>query len=221
MGQDFTSLSYPMHSGISGSEGNENHLEPASEGIRSSVVDAEHPLFGLAESVLSLNFRRSVSNSLEPAISGNTSQQTITDMVKAAYSKKFPVEMLMYAADWTKDFPSRDGMSDASDIIGKLTSYSNDLTSSLGRNPKNFEIFMAHAVESSSKAKELLDKAEQKPYEKAEPIGSKKDDVIFYKKKFDEKVKRTNKEVVQFFMKRMLTGTDFFPHLPLGSDKTG
>src|SRR6185503_11637185 len=117
-----------MMSGIL-DEGLENHMEPASEAIKSSVKNAEHPLFGLSESVNVLSHRRAVANSLEPALSGETKQQVITDMIKAAYQQKFPVEMLMFAADWDKDFTKRSDMGDASSIIQKVTSYVSPLAS--------------------------------------------------------------------------------------------
>lgn len=215
MGIDFTSRSYPyMTSLMDEAVSLESHKEPAAEDVKSAVQGFEHPLFSSTGLVGIANSLRSLSNSIEPKLSGKVQDKTIKDMVKACYSTKFPVDILMVAADLEKALPDRNDMGDASTIIQKLTTYANGF----GRPPKNFEIFMAHAVEGVGAAQKLLDKAKSAPNEKASPVGSKHDDKIFYKKKNDEKVLRTNKEVVQWFMKRMMNGSHFFPHLPLGTN---
>ena len=214
MGKDFTSRKYPMFAGII-DESEEGHMEPGGEDIKSSVKGAEHPLFGTNQTVKLVNKLRMISNSIEPQLSGEAKEDTIKDMVKASFKNKFPVDHVLICADLKEDIVKRDGMSDADSIISDLTKYANEFKTAT-RDPKNFEVFMAYAVEGVGAAKNLIKKAESAPNDKAKPIGSKYDDIVFYKMKSGKKVLRTNKEVVQFFQKRMLNGTDFFPHLPLG-----
>ncbi len=135
-------------------------------------------------------------------------------MVHAAYANKFPVDMLLHAADFTKALTSRSDMGDANSIIQTIAGY----TDGFGRPPKNFELFMAYVTGGVGTAQQLIQRAQDTPNDKAIPIGTKYDNIIFYKLKAGEKVLRTNKEVIQFFTKRIINGTNFFPHLPLGQN---
>jgi len=218
MSQDFNSRNYPFLTQFAETAtGEESETEPASEDTKSAVQGYDHPMFSSDGMINIVNYNRGFSNSIEDKLSGKVQDKTIKDLIQNAYKQKFPVQLLMFSADLDKKLTDRSDMSDASSIIQKLSSYVNGF----GRPPKNFELFMAYAVDGVGPAQQLIQKALDKPNDKATPIGSKHDDIIFYKKKFDDKVLRTNKEVVQFFAKRMLNGSDFFPHLPLGVSAIG
>lgn len=212
---DFTSIHFPYLTSLFDDEQTEEgHVEPADESVKSSVVDFGHPLLSTNGLKSTVNFNRSLGNSKEKLITGDIKIQTLKDIVKAAYKTKFPLEPLIFALDVEKKLDERSGASDSNSIIGKITSYVPELKNILGRQPYNSEVMMAYMLSSASQVKTLLEKAKNQPYEKSTPVGSKFDDIIFYKLKNQVETIRNNKEVVQYFVKRMNTGSNVFPHSP-------
>lgn len=212
---DFTSAKFPFSVEFFEDEmGEENHEEPANEGIRTSVKDYGHPLLSTDGLKKAINLNRAIGNSKEEELSGDIEKDVLKDIVKAAYKEKFPLEVLIYALDVEKKLDERSDASDASSVISKIRSYVPSLKSSLGRQPLNSEVFMAYMTGSAGTVKTLLEKAKNQPYEKSTPLGGKFDQIIFYKKRMEEEVIRKNKEVVQYFTKRMQCGANVFPHSP-------
>jgi hypothetical protein len=212
---DFTSLQFPfMTRFFQELQTAEGHTEPADESVKSNVVDYDHPL--LSESGLknTLNQNRQHANSKEELLTEDIKPKVLTDIIKAAYKSKFPIEILIYALDNEKKLDTRSDAGDAQSLIDKIKGYVPELNQILGRQPFNSEVMMAYMLDSASQVKTLLDKAQNEPYEKASPVGSKFDQQIFYKLKVDDQVIRKNKEVVQYFTKRMQVGQNVFPHLP-------
>ena len=201
--------------------GEEDHAEPASEGIRSSVVGAEHPLFSTSGIKTFLNKGVSLSATSEDQITGDVKDQTFKDLLKSAYRNKFPFDILCICADITNKMDKRSGASDADSIINKLTGYVKELNSTLSRQPLNYEVLAAYMLESASSVKTVRDNAQNNPDKESIPLGSKFDKYIFYKSKFGNDKLRSNKQVLQYFMKRHPNGAQVFPHLPLNNQESG
>lgn len=221
MGADFTSFQYPYVTKYQDDGSDENHNEPASEDLQSNAT-TEHPLFSSDGLKKVINRMRSFGNApKEKLLTGDIKDQTIKDLLNAALKHQFPFEMLAFAADIKQKLDDRSGASDAAGFAQSMTQYAQQLKDSLGRQPLNSEVFMAHMLGGAGQVKNILEKAKNAPDEIATPTGSEYDDLIFFKEKFGEKVERTNKEAYQFFKKRMQLGNDVFPHLPLGKDRYG
>lgn len=218
MGIDFTSMTYPyVTEFLEATVSDESHSEPAGENIKSSVVDIEHPLFSATGLKNVINFNRSLGNTSETLITGTIPDQVIKDLVSASFQKKFPFDLMVFAADIVKKLDERTSASDAESIADKHINYAKELQSVLGRQPLNAEVFMAGILNSSSKVKTVLDKAKNSPTDLATSLGSTIDDIVLKKYKNTTLKSRTNKEVYQFFYRRMQVGTNVFPYLPLGS----
>lgn len=211
MGVDMTSYQYPYSTEYSDKGGEENHKEPESELVRSSVDGYEHPLFSPSGLKNTLNLNRILSNSSEKMIEGEIKPETIKKIMEASLKNKVPYEVIAFAMDFDQPLDKGDG-GKAEQIAKKLKSYVDELSSSLGRQPLNSEVFMAFALEGASKVKTIIENAEKKPDEEAKNVGSKKDDYVLKKPKFDKEKKRTNKEVYQYFKKRMGVGNKTFPY---------
>lgn len=212
---DFTSRKFPyMSEFFIDEQKDEAHEEPAGEQVHSSVVDYEHPLLSVKGLKNTLNLNRVFGNSDEKKIENDIKPEVLRDIVKAAVKNSFPIEALIYALDVEKKMDERSDAGDAESIIEKIRQYIPQLQQSLGRQPMNSEVLMAHMLGSAGQVKSILEKAKSAPYEDATPSGSKYDDIIYNKMKVGEKVIRKNKEVAQYFVKRMTCGNNVFPHAP-------
>lgn len=215
MGVDFTSRQFPYSLEFFDDEQKEEgHDEVAGEDVKSSVVDYAHPLLSTTGLKSTINLNRMLGNSKEELLSRDIQKRVLQDIIRAAYKNKFPIEALIFALDVEKKLDSRSSAGEANGIISKIKSYVPALKSSLGRQPLNYEVMMAYMMGDAGKVKSLLDLAKQKPYEEASPAGSKFDKIIFYKLKVGKETIRNNKEVVQYFLKRMQQGSVVFPHSP-------
>lgn len=215
MGIDFTSNMFPYKlEFFEDEQGEENHQEPAGEDVKSSVVDYDHPLLSTKGLKNTINLNRALGNSKEDLLKGDIKPKVLQDIVKAAYKNKFPIEVLIFALDVEKKMDERSSAGEAESIISKIRSFVPQLKNTLGRQPTNSEVMMAYMLGSAGQVKTLLEKAKEKPYEDATPIGSKFDNIIFKKLKVGKEVLRKNKEVVQYFQKRTIQGNVTFPHSP-------
>ena len=217
MGIDFTSKNFPyVLEFFDDEQTEEGHEEPANESVRSAVEEYEHPVLSVTGLKNTVNKFIAYGNSKEDEIKGEIKKDVLKDIIQYAYKEKFPLDALIVALDMKERLDKRSGASDAGEIAEKMRGYVDELKDTLGRQPNNAEMFMAYCLESASKVKQILEKAEQKPYEKAAPIGSKYDKYIFKKLVGEEEKDRNNKEVLQYFKKRMMNGSTVFSHLPLG-----
>jgi hypothetical protein len=212
---DFNSLKFPfMTKFFDDQQQGEAHEEPNNEAVRTSVVDYDHPLLSTTGIKNIINTNRKLGNSDEKLLEDDVKKETLMDIIQAAYKNKFPIEVLTYALDVKQKLDERSGASDANDIISQIKQYVPALKSSLGRQPFNSEVFMAYMLQNAGQVKTLLDKAKDEPYELSSPVGSQYDDIIFYKLKLGEKTLRKNREVIQYFAKRMQVGQNVFPYTP-------
>lgn len=220
MGWNFNDFDYPWVTDYQDDPSDsEAHTEPASQVLKSLVEDAEHPLFSPAGLKNYINLNRSVGNTKEKLIEGDIDPKVIKDMLDASYKNKFPFDILAFAVDFVQKLDERSSAGDAQGLVGKLTGYAEELKGVLGRQPLNSEVFAASVLENAGMVKTILEKAISAPTEDAVPLGTKADDIVFYKQKIGENVIRNNKEVYHFFKNRMNVGSDVFPWLPLGSDR--
>ena len=195
----------------------EGHEETCDQSYKSNVKDAEHPYFSSAGIVSVINAARNASNTKEEQLSGKVKDKVIEDIADAAKKTKVPYDLLLFVVDWVNDITKRGDAGDASGIAQKMLSYLPELRQSLGRDPLNAEIFMAHALNSASKVKELLDKSQQQPEEEASSPGSQKDDLVINKVRGEKTQKRTNRELYDYWYKRVPVGKIQF-HQDLGKD---
>jgi hypothetical protein len=210
MGLDFTSYFYPYTKKVEEVTG-ENDDEPAGENVRSSVENEKHPLFspeGLKET---LNLNRLLSNSGEELITGDIDEKLIESVMDVSLKKKIPFETIIYAMDFEKKLDER-GPGEGDQFAQKVLDMANELPGILGRQPKNLEMFIGLAAGSASAVKKVIDSAKSNPNDPAEAVGTSQDKLVTQKKKGDKEVPRTNKEVLQFFGKRMGIGNNVFPH---------
>ena len=152
-----------------------------------------------------INGCRKWCNSKEELLSGQIQDSVFESMTKAQIQTKFPADLLAFMMDWDNDITSGGGnaMSVAMQGIG----YVNQLRSMLGRDPMHAEIFGAHCLKSAALLKKVKDLAEQKPEEEAQPLGGgKKQNIIYKKLRNGKEVKRVNREVYDFFYKRVANG---------------
>lgn len=213
MSIDFTSLVYPYVSEFLDDKADgEKHAEPSDESLKSSVVGAEHPLFSSNGLKDSMNLRRILSNSKEPLIQSAINFDVIKETIESSLKNKFPYDILIHVMDFEKKLDERSS-GGANDIAKKLLEYSKELSSNLSRVPLNSEVLLAFSVDSPKKVKDVLERATKAPNEEAERLGSSFDSVIMSKSKFGEEKKRSNKEVYNFFKKRMLLGNNVITYL--------
>lgn len=122
---------------------------------------------------------------------------------------KFPADLLMYLMDWDQDITGSGG--NAMSVATRGLGYVNGLRSAFGRDPTHGEILAAHAFGSAGQVKAIAQLAEKKPEDIAQPMGGgKKMDVIYKKLRNGKEVKRTNREVYDFFWKRIINGRASF-----------
>lgn len=180
------------------------------ESVKTSVLNYEHPFFTANGAVKMINFCRNYTNSEEKLLSGDIKYQVFQDVAKAALQTKVPYDILLFCVDWDNDLTKRSGASDAVGIAQKLIGFSSQIRSSMGRDPLMGEMLLAHVFGNAGEVKKRYDLNEKKPEEEAQVSGTKKDDVILYKKRGDKKKKRTNREVYDFFYKRINIGKNLF-----------
>ena len=220
-GIDFNSFSYPYVPEFSRSEGEgENHTEPAGTQVSTSLADKEHPIFSTSNLKNLLNRNRRLGASDEPMLEGDVLPDVIMDLIDASSKTKFPFELLLFATDIVEKLDDRSGATDAIGIVQEHINYARELVGILGRQPLNSEVFMAGMLGDSSMVKTVIENAINAPHEIAQSLGSKFDDIIMNKMHLGNKMPRTNKQIYQYFKRRMQVGSNTFPHLPLGGAGT-
>jgi hypothetical protein len=197
----------------------EAHEESIDESMKSNVIGHEHPFFTANGVIATINSARNMSNTKEQLLSGKIPQKVFEDISDAARKTKVPYDLLLFACDWENDMTSRSDASDASGIAQKIISYVPELRNSLGRDPMNAELFMAHCVNGASQVKTILDNSVNKPEDEAQSAGTKKDDLVLNKKRGEKTQKRTNRELYDYFYKRAGANAKVLYHEDLGKDK--
>ena len=183
----------------------EGHVESGDISVKSNVVDEEHPILSSTGIVDTINAARSLSNSTESQLSGKVPDQTFKDVTKASFQYKITPDLIMFMMDWDSDITS--GSGDPSGVANKILTYITELRDTLGRDPMYGEIFCAYATGSASKVKTLQDLADNSPDDEAtQDSGITKGDIIYKKPKGDDTKTRTNREVYDFFFRRMGNG---------------
>lgn len=196
----------------------EAHAESVDESIKSNVKGYEHPLFSANGVIQVVNYHRQFSNTQEENLSGKIQEKVFIDIAKAASKTKVPYDLLMFCCDWDNDLTSRGSASDAQSIASKLVSSATSLKSSLGRDPTNAEMFIYHVTQSAGKVKEIYENAQNTPEEEAKPLGTQKDDILLFKKRGQKTQKRKNRELYDYFYRRVPRGKVHFKKF-LGQDK--
>lgn len=199
MSTHFNHQKYPL---FKPNEDSEGHFENDSSFL-SNEVEPQHPLFSSKGLLNNINSYINLSNSDEQERKGEVKDTTLENISKIVSKTKCPLELLLFIIDFEHDITkfSGDGSSEAS----KILSISKKLRSVLGEDPTYGQIFMG-VLTSAEKVKTLIEKAENKPDEKADSLGSKHDKIIMNKKKADKKEPRTNEELYKWFHKRMING---------------
>ena len=198
----------------------EGHAEPADESFKTHVVNLGHPLFSSTGIIDLINSARNFTNTSEKELSGEVKLKVIVDMMKAARETKVPYELLLFACDWDKDMTSRSDAGDAKGIAQKMLQMIPQLRQSLGRDPLHAEVFAAHALKSAAKVKQIYDKSVNQPDEEAQAPGTDKDNIVQKKLRNAKEVVRTNRELYDYFFRRVVTGKVLFKQM-LGKDKYG
>lgn len=220
MAKDRNDPQYPLiedpDKALSDSEG---HMEPPDDSMKTNVVDYEHPYFTSNGMIQMINFARKFANTKEKELSGEIPYQVFLDIADAARKTKVPYDLLVFACDWMQAMTARSGASDATGIAQKMISFVPELRSSLGRDPMFGEVFAAFATGSASKVKQMLDDAINKPEEEAQPPGTQKDDIVINKTRAKKTQKRTNRELYDFFYRRMSQCGKILFKRELGKDK--
>lgn len=213
MSVNFNDPKYPF---IEDNQTGEGHLEPEDQSIKSNVKGIDHPTFSSSGLMNLINRHRNLGNSQEKELSGEIKPETFKQLISSAKKNKVPFTLLAFCCDFDTDLTS--GASKAEAYAKKIVENRKSLVSSLGGDPTFGELFASVVLESPDKVKEIKDLATQKPDEEAQPLGSKKDSIIINKNRGSATKKRTNREVYQFFHKRISEGTRHFKDF-LGSDK--
>lgn len=213
--RDITDLMYPFVEPAGGDI--EAHLEPSDQGVKSNVVDYDHPMFSSTGMINMINLARSLANSDEKPLSGEIPAKVFEDLATAARKTKFPYDLLVFVCDWEKDMTTRSDASDAEGFAKKMLQSLPQLRSALGRDPLNAELFAAHVLGSAQKVKQIYEDNVNKPEEEVKSPGSSKDDVLINKKRGTKTQKRTNRELYDFFYKRVPVGKILFKQ-DLGKD---
>lgn len=185
--------------------GSDEHEGAGIDGYyKTNVASGEHPLWS-DSLVETINNARNWANTKEPELSGKIDDNTFQSIAKAELQTKFPADLLVFMMDWDNDITSGGG--NAQSVAMRGISYTNELRSVFGRDPMHAEVFCAHAMGGASLVKQLYDLAEQKPEEEAKPIGGgKKQNIIYKKLKNNKETPRNNREVYDFFWKRIING---------------
>ena len=182
----------------------EGHVESGDISVKSNVVDEEHPILSSSGIIATINAARSLSNSTESQLSGKVPDDVFKKVTKASFQYKITPDLIMFMMDWDSDITS--GSGDPDSVANKILGYIPQLRDSLGRDPMYGEIFCAYATGDASKVKTLQDLAENSPEDEATPDNSTKSDIIYNKTKGSTTKKRVNREVYDFFFKRMGNG---------------
>lgn len=209
MSNDFNNQKYPYYEKEPTDEG---HQEPfGGTTVLSNVVGATHPLFSSDGLIDIINKGRNLANAFEEKpISGEVKEKIFEDVILAAKKTKIPVDLLLLMVDYEKEVTSRSDASDAEKIAKKALQYVPQLRDTLGRDPWYSEIFAAAVLEGADKVKKIFDDAMKKPDEEAKPPGSKYDNILLKKKENDKPINRTNKELYNYFFKRLPVGRKSF-----------
>lgn len=186
----------------------EGHFE-TDERIKSYVKDAAHPIFSSEGLIKLINRCRSLSNGTEKELSGEIKPEVFQKVSLVSRNTQVPFVLLMFCLDWKNDITSSSG-EEADQIAKDIIGYVNELRQSLGRDPTHGELFMAFTLESGSRVKEVLEKAESNPNDKVTSVGTKKDNNIIKKYRNGKEVDRTNLELLDFFTKRFPNGNTIF-----------
>lgn len=200
-------------------QGKEAHDEPVNQSIATNVVDYEHPYFTANGAMSIINTARGLANTAEKMLSGKIPDKVFEDISEAARKTKIPYDVLLFAVDWENDLTARSSATDATGIAQKILGYLPELRSSLGRDPMNSELFMAHCVQGAAKVKTILDNSTKKPETVAKSVGTTKDALILKKKRGSKTQPRTNLEVYDFFYKRAGANAKVQFHEDLGKDR--
>jgi hypothetical protein len=209
MSYDFNNQKYPHYEPEPKGEG---HAEPTGGTIvLSNVLNATHPLFSSDGLIDIINKGRNLANAFEEKpIKGEVNPKIFEDVILAAKKTKMPVDLLLLMVDFEKEVTSRSDASDAETIAKKAMQYIPKLRDTFGRDPWFSEIFAAAILESADKVKKIFDDATEKPDEEAKPPGTKHDKILIKKKENEKEVKRTNKELYNYFFKRLPIGRKSF-----------
>jgi hypothetical protein len=209
MSYDFNNQKYPFYDKP---KGEEDHQEPSTGTVvLSNVVGAVHPLFSSDGLIDIINKGRNLANSFEEKpIKGEVKEKIFDDVILAAKKTKIPVDLLLLMVDFEKEVTSRSDASDAEKIAKKALQYVPKLRETFGRDPWFSEIFAAFVLEGADKVKKIFDENKEKPDEEAKPPGSKFDNILIKKKENEKEVKRTNKELYNYFFKRLPIGRKSF-----------
>lgn len=199
----------------------EAHKEPSNSVPQTFVENFEHPLFTSNGAIGLINSAIGMANSSEQPRKTSTQipVEVFRDIARAARSSRVHYDLLLFALDWKNGLDGLKSGSDANSLAKELRGYVDDLRNTLGRDPMYGEVFAAHVLKSASKVKELLDKAEQNPDEEIQNSGSDKPDITDKKLRNGKQVTRTNRELYDFFLRRIPAGRRFFTEV-LGKDKT-
>lgn len=196
----------PLYPNLNLTSAGEGHEESADQSYKSNVTGAEHPYFSANGAIATINNARGLANSEEKSLSGKVPDKVFSDIADAARQTKFPFELLLFAVDWEKDLTSRSDAGDAVGIAQKMLGNLPQLRSALGRDPMRAELFSSHVLGSAAKVKEILDNSTNKPEDEATSPGSKKDQTLLYKIRGSKLQKRNNRELYDFFYKRIVNG---------------
>lgn len=208
MSYDFNHVQYPYYENPKKIE---EHQEPHNVGYISNVKDEEHPLFSPSGVKALINAGRGFGNShSEKELQGNIPIKLIEDVIKTSKELRIPIEILYSAMDWVKDLDQRKDGQDAKEIGNKLKNYVPELRKLLGKDPMFSEIFAAFVLEGAGKVKDLIEKAEKEPEKKVDPPGTKKDDILTQKSKNAKPELRTNRELFDYFYRRISNGKQSF-----------
>ena len=172
---------------------------------KTNVKDGGHPIWSSEGLIYSINYCRKWGNSKEQELNGEIPNNVFESLAKSELQTKFPADLTAFMMDWENDITSGGG--DAQSTAMKGIAYVNQLRSIFGRDPMHGEILCAHAFNSASIVKQIYDLAEKQPEEEAKELGGgKKQNIIYKKLRNDKEVKRNNREVYDFFWRRMVNG---------------
>jgi len=208
MSKDFNNINYPSFEKDPTSEG---HNEDGNDTMLTNATNDEHPFFSPNGMKALINSSRNKSNSFnEKELTGDINKKVIEGMITAARKTKIPMDILIFAMDWQKDMSTRSDGSDAETIAKKMLNSIPQLRSTLGRDPMMAEIFAGFILGDASKVKTLQENATSKPDEEVTAMGTSKDNILMVKNRNGKEKKRTNREMYDYFFKRIADGNNTF-----------
>lgn len=166
-----------------------------------------HPTMSSEGIIKWANFYRARGNTKEKKLTGEVPESTIESIAEASQKTGVPTHLLVHIMDFKQDITSG---GDANSIAHEIIQHVNSLRSVMDRDPFHGEVLAATILGGAGKVKELYEKANKKPEQESQPTGSSKDDIIFKKLRNNKLVKRTNREVYEFFKQRMINGNSIF-----------